>query len=207
MTEKISLVVVDDHPMFRSGVSRSLTDLGFEILAEGVSADDAVSLAVEHCPDAMLVDISMPGNGLTSIQTILTRCPSIKVIILTASENGDDVRRAILSGAAGYVLKGIGSRDLASVVRTVILGGSYVPPELNAKLATEQAAASALEQQRDELSEREREVMDLISVGMSNKLVARKLGLHEKTVKHHVTRIFAKLQVTNRTEAALRWRG
>ncbi len=206
MTEKIRLVLVDDHPMFRAGVYKSLGDLGFEIVGEGGSASDAVSLAMTHCPEAVLLDISMPGNGLSAVQTILANAPATKVIILTASEDGDDVRAAMQSGACGYVLKGIGSRDLASVVRTVVLGGSYVPPNLSARLISERKLQPAAMQEHDGLSAREREVMDLIAVGMSNKLVARKLGLHEKTVKHHATRIFAKLSVSNRTEAALRWR-
>lgn len=206
MTEKIRLVLVDDHPMFRAGVYKSLGDLGFEIVGEGGSASDAVSLATTHCPEAVLLDISMPGNGLSAVQTILANAPATKVIILTASEDGDDVRAAMQSGACGYVLKGIGSRDLASVVRTVVLGGSYVPPNLSARLISERKPHPAAMQAQDGLSAREREVMDLIAVGMSNKLVARKLGLHEKTVKHHATRIFAKLSVSNRTEAALRWR-
>lgn len=206
MTEKIRLVLVDDHPMFRAGVYKSLGDLGFEIVGEGGSASDAVALAMTHCPEAVLLDISMPGNGLSAVQTILANAPATKVIILTASEDGDDVRAAMQSGACGYVLKGIGSRDLASVVRTVVLGGSYVPPNLSARLISERKLQPAAMQEHDGLSAREREVMDLIAVGMSNKLVARKLGLHEKTVKHHATRIFAKLSVSNRTEAALRWR-
>lgn len=206
MTEKIRLVLVDDHPMFRAGVYKSLGDLGFEIVGEGGSASDAVSLAMTHCPEALLLDISMPGNGLSAVQTILANAPATKVIILTASEDGDDVRAAMQSGACGYVLKGIGSRDLASVVRTVVLGGSYVPPNLSARLISERKLQPAAMQEHVGLSAREREVMDLIAVGMSNKLVARKLGLHEKTVKHHATRIFAKLSVSNRTEAALRWR-
>lgn len=206
MTEKIRIVLVDDHPMFRAGVYKSLGDLGFDIVGEGGSASDAVSLATTHCPEAVLLDISMPGNGLSAVQTILAKAPATKVVILTASEDGDDVRAAMQSGACGYVLKGIGSRDLASVVRTVVLGGSYVPPNLSARLIAESKPHPAAMHEHDGLSAREREVMDLIAVGMSNKLVARKLGLHEKTVKHHATRIFAKLSVSNRTEAALRWR-
>jgi two-component system nitrate/nitrite response regulator NarL len=208
MTEKIRLVLVDDHPMFRAGVYKSLGDLGFEIVGEGATASDAVSLVTTHCPEAVLLDISMPGNGLSAVQAILANAPATKVVILTASEDGDDVRSAMQLGACGYVLKGIGSRDLASVVQTVVLGGSYVPPKLSARLISEcmPHPAAMQEQDHDGLSAREREVMDLIAVGMSNKLVARKLGLHEKTVKHHATRIFAKLSVSNRTEAALRWR-
>ncbi|MDQ1196138.1 response regulator transcription factor [Agrobacterium sp. SORGH_AS 787] len=206
MTENIKVVIVDDHPIFRSGVSQSLRECGFDILGEGGNADEALALAAKFTPDVILLDISMPGNGLAAIRSILSLSPSIRILILTASERVDDLQIAIQSGAAGYALKGVGSRELVQVLRTIAGGGRYVPTELGAKLLAERKAASELIEQRQELSNRERQVMDLISIGMSNKLVARKLGLHEKTVKHHVTRIFAKLQVSNRTEAALLWR-
>lgn len=206
MTENIKVVIVDDHPMFRSGVSQSLKESGFDVLGEGGNADEALALAARFMPDVMLLDISMPGNGLAAIKSILSLSPSIRILILTASECVDDLQVAIQSGAAGYALKGVGSRELSQVLRTIAGGGRYVPTELGAKLLAERKAASELNEQRQELSNREQQVMDLIAIGMSNKLVARKLGLHEKTVKHHVTRIFAKLQVSNRTEAALLWR-
>jgi len=206
MTENIKVVIVDDHPIFRSGVSQSLKECGFDVLGEGGNADEALALAAKFTPDVILLDISMPGNGLAAIRSILNLSPSIRILILTASERVDDLQIAIQSGAAGYALKGVGSRELVQVLRTIAGGGRYVPTELGAKLLAERKAASELIEQRQELSNRERQVMDLISIGMSNKLVARKLGLHEKTVKHHVTRIFAKLQVSNRTEAALLWR-
>ncbi|MDQ1182934.1 response regulator [Agrobacterium larrymoorei] len=206
MTENIKVVIVDDHPIFRSGVSQSLKECGFDVLGEGGNADEALALAAKFTPDVILLDISMPGNGLAAIRSILSLSPSIRILILTASERVDDLQIAIQSGAAGYALKGVGSRELVQVLRTIAGGGRYVPTELGAKLLAERKAASELIEQRQELSNRERQVMDLISIGMSNKLVARKLGLHEKTVKHHVTRIFAKLQVSNRTEAALLWR-
>lgn len=206
MTENIKVVIVDDHPMFRSGVSQSLKESGFDVLGEGGNADEALALATKFTPDVILLDISMPGNGLAAIKSILSLSPCTRILILTASERVDDLQVAIQSGAAGYALKGVGSRELVQVLRTIAGGGRYVPTELGAKLLAERKAASELIEQRQDLTNRERQVMDLISIGMSNKLVARKLGLHEKTVKHHVTRIFAKLQVSNRTEAALRWR-
>ncbi|MBM7327552.1 response regulator [Agrobacterium pusense] len=206
MTENIKVVIVDDHPMFRSGVSQSLKECGFDVLGEGENADEALALATRLAPDIILLDISMPGNGLAAIKSILSLSPSIRILILTASESVDDLQTAIQSGAAGYALKGVGSRELVQMLRTIADGGRYIPPELGAKLLAERKAASELMEQRQDLSRRERQVMDLIAIGMSNKLVARKLGLHEKTVKHHVTRIFAKLKVSNRTEAALLWR-
>ncbi|WEX75230.1 response regulator transcription factor [Sinorhizobium numidicum] len=205
MTAAIRVAVIDDHPLFREGVTRSLSEIdGFEIIAEGSSRDDALKIAKNLGPDVMLLDISMPGGGMGAVPLILEMVPSQKIVMLTVSEAGDDVTAALQGGAKGYVLKGIGSRALADVIRTVALGESYVAPTLSAKLLSSRAPASAskLDLIRD-LTTREREVLNLVASGMSNKQIARKLNLHEKTVKHHMTQIMAKLDVANRTEAAM----
>ncbi len=124
MTTVIRVAVIDDHPLFREGVSRSLSEIDeFEIVAEGGSKDDAVRIAETLEPDVMLVDISMPGGGLNALGSILEMSPSQKVVMLTVSEASDDVTAALKGGAKGYVLKGVGSRALADVIRTVALGG------------------------------------------------------------------------------------
>ncbi|MEK1931160.1 MAG: response regulator transcription factor [Pararhizobium sp.] len=205
MTAGIRVAVIDDHPLFREGVTRSLSEIdGFEIVAEGSSKDDALRIAENLHPDVMLMDISMPGGGLSAIPLILEIAPSQKIVMLTVSEASDDVTAALNGGAKGYVLKGIGSRALADVIRAVASGESYVAPTLSAKLLSSrsQAAANQFELVAS-LTTREQEVLRLVASGMSNKLVARKLDLQEKTVKHHMTQIMTKLGVTNRTEAAM----
>ncbi|MDX0439970.1 response regulator [Sinorhizobium medicae] len=202
----IRVAVIDDHPLFREGVSRSLSEIdGFEIVAEGGSRDEAIAIARSHNPDVMLLDISMPGGGLNAIPAILTVAPSQKIVMLTVSEANDDVAAALKEGAKGYILKGIGARALADVIRTVASGESYVAPTLSAKLLTGQLVnpAPAKSNLVAELTRREQEVLHLVASGMSNKQIARKLDLHEKTVKHHMTQIMAKLNVANRTEAAM----
>ncbi len=202
----IRVAVIDDHPLFREGVSRSLSEIdGFEIVAEGGSRDEAIAIARSHNPDVMLIDISMPGGGLNAIPAILTVAPSQKIVMLTVSEANDDVAAALKEGAKGYILKGIGARALADVIRTVASGESYVAPTLSAKLLTGQLVnpAPAKSNLVAELTRREQEVLHLVASGMSNKQIARKLDLHEKTVKHHMTQIMAKLNVANRTEAAM----
>lgn len=200
MTE-IRIAVIDDHPLFREGVMRSLAEFeGFEIVGEGSTRDDAVRISEEQDPDVLLLDISMPGGGLDAIPVIRDRFPDQKIVILTVSEDIDDVREALHLGAQGYVLKGVGSRALADAVQTITSGESYVSPALSAKLLN---GAADKPDPFAELTAREQEVLELVSSGLSNKLVARQLDLHEKTVKHHMTRIFAKLKVTNRTEAAI----
>jgi DNA-binding NarL/FixJ family response regulator len=194
----LSVAVVDDHPLFRAGVTKTLEELGYQVVAEGASANDAISIGRSLSPDVMLLDISLPGGGLEALAAVLGESPQINIVMLTASEDGDHVRKALQNGARGYAVKGIGSAGLAEILDTIKAGDRYLSPMLSAKLMTEVDEGEAL-------STREREVMELIATGMSNKLVARQLGLHEKTVKHHMTRIFAKLHVSNRTEAALKW--
>ncbi|MDK1389867.1 response regulator transcription factor [Sinorhizobium sp. 8-89] len=205
MTAAIRVAVIDDHPLFREGVTRSLSEIdGFEIVAEGSSCDDALRIAKNLSPDVMLLDISMPGGGLNAVPLILELVPLQKIVMLTVSEAGDDVTAALKGGAKGYVLKGIGSRALADVIRTVASGESYVAPTLSAKLLSSNSPAP--ESKSDliaDLTPREHEVLRLVASGMSNKQVARKLDLQEKTVKHHMTQIMTKLGVANRTEAAM----
>ncbi len=202
----VKIAVVDDHPLFREGVTRSLGEIeGLEMVGEGGSKDDAIRIVREICPDVMLMDISMPGNGLDAIAEALDICPALKIVMLTVSEASDDIAKAIKLGAKGYVLKGVGSRALADVVTTVAAGESYVSPALSAKLIAGLSAPAETEKPDPlaELTEREQEVLTLVASGLSNKRVARELDLHEKTVKHHMTRILSKLKVSNRTEAAL----
>ncbi len=207
MMTSIKIAVVDDHPLFREGVMRSLGEIeNFEMVGEGGSKDDAVQIVREMCPDVMLMDISMPGNGLEALTEALEHCPEMKIVMLTVSEASEDIAKALRLGAKGYVLKGVGSRGLAEVVETVASGESYVSPALSARLIAGLSSPDADELKPDpiaELTDREQEVLNLVASGLSNKRVARELDLHEKTVKHHMTRILSKLKVTNRTEAAL----
>jgi two-component system, NarL family, nitrate/nitrite response regulator NarL len=206
MTASIRLAVIDDHPLFREGVTRSLTEVGgFEIVGEGGSKEDAVRIADDQRPDIMLMDISMPGGGLNAIAPILDRHPDQKIVMLTVSEASDDITTSLQHGAKGFVLKGVGSRALAEVLRTVASGESYVSPTLSARLLSDPARSSASPSRNpiDELTGREREILTLVASGLSNKHVALRLDLQEKTVKHHMTRILAKLNVRNRTEAAM----
>ena len=203
MTQAIRLVVIDDHPLFREGVTRSLTEIGgFEVVGEGSSAEDALRLAREEAPDIILLDISLPGGGLNAIVPILGHRPSQKIVMLTVSEDSEDLAAALNSGAQGYVLKGVGSRTLAEILRSVAAGERYVSPTLSARLLSALSNASQASPLA-ELSPREREILVLVAEGLSNKRIGLKLNLHEKTIKHHMSRILATLKVSNRTEAAM----
>lgn len=211
MNERISVAVVDDHPLFREGVVRSLSETGrFSIVAEGSSRDDAVRIAAETRPGLMLIDLSMPGGGLSAIAPILAAHPATRIVVLTVSETAEDLAAALNGGARGYLLKGVGSRALAEILSAIASGETYVTPSLSARLLShlsgDRASPIATVPVRS-LSARESEVLDLVAAGLSNKEIAIRLDLQEKTVKHHVSRILAKLGAGNRTEAAMLYHG
>ena len=208
MQGRVTLVVVDDHPLYREGVVRTLAgEADFEVVGVGASADEAVSLVAGHMPDVALLDISMPGGGLSAAQRIADAYPAVKIVMLTVSEQDEDVHAALKAGVRGYVLKGVGGTELVQVMRDVAQGSSYVSPALAAKLlkaAGEGGGESARPADRlAALTDREREILLRVADGMSNKEVARALDLQEKTVKHYMTNILKKLRVRNRVEAAI----
>ena len=201
----ITIGVVDDHPLFREGVTRSLSEIsGFVVVGEGASSDDAAMIASDNHPDIMLLDVSMPGGGLSAISNVLERSPTTKVLMLTVSEEVDTLLDALQRGAMGYVLKGVGSRGLAEAIQTVLGGTRYISPTMSAKVMENSLNGGTSD--KSSLTPREREVMDLVAQGLSNKHIGLRLGLQEKTVKHHMTQILSKLGASNRTEAALQWR-
>lgn len=203
------VIVVDDHPLLRDAVRRTLgEDPAFTVVGQGGSADDALRLAEEHRPDLALLDLSMPGGGLGAIPRLIAAHPGLRVVVLTVSENDDDVLTALQEGAHGYVLKGVEAPVLCEIVKGIAAGESYVSPSLAARVlaalrAPQRAANVADADPIASLTRREEEILRLVAAGQSNKEVARRLDLQEKTVKHHMTRILQKLHVRNRTEAAL----
>lgn len=206
MNNPIRLIVVDDHPLFREGVAYTLqAQPDFEVVAQGESLDDAVRLARECAPDLMLLDINIPGGGINAAAAVTTAAPAIKVIMLTASTDEDDLAAAMRAGSRGYILKGVAARELVGIIRSVWAGEGYVAPSLAAGLLAglhggrTPAGADPLA----ELTDRERDVLDLVAAGLSNKEVGERLHLSEKTVKHYMTIVMEKLGVRNRTEAAL----
>ncbi|MBU1210775.1 MAG: response regulator transcription factor [Alphaproteobacteria bacterium] len=205
MSDTIRVAVIDDHPMLREGVVRTLQDAGMEICGEGDCKDSAVKLAIDELPDVMLLDMNMPGSGLSAIDEISRRAPAVRVIMLTVREDHDAVTAALRLGARGYVLKGVSSSQLIEIVRSVHDGGSYVSPALAAKLLVDldQPTAEDGHATLEQLSQREVQILKLIGKGLSNKEIGGSLDIKEKTVKHYVTNILQKLQLRNRTEAAI----
>jgi len=209
MDDTLSVAVVDDHPLFREGVAHSLRmQSGVSVVAEGATAADALAIAAD-LPDVMLLDVSMPGGGIAALQAIAAAYPVVKVVMLTVSEDEEDVTAALRAGARGYVLKGVAARELVGIVRAVAAGEVYVTPALATSLLVELTSPSTRlpTSPLDELTDRERQIVELVAGGDSNKEIASQLSLSEKTVKHHMTNILQKLQVRNRVEAALIARG
>lgn len=207
MTEIIRIIVVDDHPLFREGVAYTLeAQPDMEVVAQGENYDEAVRLAREFLPDVALFDINIPGGGgIAAAATVAAACPPVKVIMLTASTDEDDLAAAMRAGAKGYILKGVAARELVGIVRSVWAGEGYVAPSLAAGLLAGMAGGRApiKPDPLADLTERERDVLDCVAAGMSNKEVGERLHLSEKTVKHYMTIIMEKLGVRNRVEAAL----
>jgi two-component system nitrate/nitrite response regulator NarL len=207
MSAPVRVVVADDHPLLRAGVAQILQQSGkFEVVGQGGSADEAIRLVTDLVPDLVLLDLSMPGSGLNAARHIGDAFPDVKVVVLTVSEAHDDIIAALKAGAKGYVLKGVGASTLVEIVEGVTRGESYVSPALAARLLTEMRIGERSGAPRHplaDLTEREEQILRLVATGLSNKAIGLKLDLQEKTVKHHMTRILNKLNVRNRTEAAI----
>lgn len=205
--EMIRIVIADDHPLYREGVARTLQDdPEIEVVGQGQDAISAAELTESLLPDVVLLDLSMPGGGgIAALRRIMEMEVPPKVAMLTASEEDDDVMQALKAGALGYILKGVGSRDLVTVVKDIARGQSYVSPTLAARILNAMRAGAAPRPANpiDDLSKREEDILRLVADGKSNKEVGRVLDLQEKTVKHYMTSILQKLHVRNRTEAAV----
>ena len=196
------VVVADDHPLFREGVARTLQESGrFAVVATAASGAEAPR---SHAPDLVLLDLSMPQGGLWALERIALLQPAPVMVLLTVSEDGDAVFAALEGGARGYLLKGIGGAELVATLERVMQGESHVAPSLAARmLARMRSPVPSSRDGLDLLTPREEEVLRLVSEGLSNKEIARRTDVQERTVKHHMTQILQKLHLRNRTEAAL----
>lgn len=207
--DPLHVVIVDDHTLFREGLKTILdAEPDIEVVGMGGSADEAVQLARDLLPEIILLDLDMPGGGLTAARIIADELPVTQIVVLTASEQDDHLIAALKTGARAYILKGVPARELLRILRLVAAGESYVPPALAASLLLEmdemrQRAAKPPDDPLQELTGRERQILEGLASGLSNKEIGQQLFLSEKTVKHYITNILQKLQVRNRVEAAL----
>lgn len=202
MPETIKVAVVDDHPLVREGIVHAISSSDdMQVVGQGGTAGEAVDLVRLIGLDILLLDLSIPGLGISALEAVNSLPVHAKVIVLTVSEDSGDVLEALRNGACGYVLKGISCTDLRDVVRRVHRAERYVSPELGARLLSDLSRNTF--RSSSSLSRRETDIVQLIRRGCCNKDIANRLRISEKTVKHYLTTIFRKLEVRNRTELAL----
>ena len=210
MTEPITVMIVDDHAVVRQGI-RALLDAegGFQVVGEAGSGGEAALRAADLAPDVVLMDLVMPEmDGVTATRLIKQQSPRSQVIVLTSYHEDEHIYPAIRAGALSYLLKSVGLDELVGAVRKAARGEATLHPHVAARLAQElHGAPAGTRWLYDTLSEREREVLSLIATGLTNAQIAERLVISERTVKSHVNNILSKLQVADRTQAAIfAWR-
>jgi DNA-binding NarL/FixJ family response regulator len=213
MTDPIRLLIVDDQRLMRDGLCTLLElEGGFEIVGEAADGQAALEAYERLQPDVVLMDIRMPGmDGIEATRRLCARWPGAHVIILTTFDDDANVFEGLRVGAVGYLLKDLSGHELAQAVRTVWKGGGLIEPSVAKRVMAEFARLHPPARKIDEglpepLSERELEVLKLVSAGLSNREIGHKLGLSEGTVKNYVTSMLQKIGVRDRTQAALRGR-
>lgn len=209
--EAIRVLICDDHALFRRGLMMVLDEEdGIEVIAEAADGDEAVELALRYAPDVVLMDVRMPQrSGIDATRAVRAEMPATRIIMLTVSDDEDDLFEAIKAGATGYLLKEISIDEVADAIRAVVTGRSLLSPQMASKLIAE---FSALAQRAEgaapgatgpRLTARELEVLGHVAEGGSNREIAEQLGISENTVKNHVRNILEKLHLHSRMEAVM----
>lgn len=206
----IRVLVVDDHPLFRDGLAGLLAAVpDVEVVAAVGSGEEAVAWTARVSADVILMDINLPGiSGIEATRRVLARAPRAAVLVVSMVDDDDNVVAALTAGARGYVLKEASPDEIVAALRTVNAGGAVFGATIAARListAARDRSPALLE--RETFTARERDVLDLMAEGASNRQIARRLDVSLKTVQNHVSRILDKLQAADRTQAVLRARG
>ncbi|MFH8727321.1 response regulator [Streptomyces termitum] len=207
--EPTRVFLVDDHEVVRRGLRDLIDDEpDLRVVGEASTADQALARGPALRPDVAVLDVRLPdGDGIAVCRELRSRMPGLACLMLTSFDDEDALLDAIMAGAAGYVLKQIKGSDLVSAVRTVATGQSMLDPATTARLMRSLRAPETAQPPEDErltaLSERERSVLELIGEGLTNRQIAKRLYLSEKTVKNHISRLLGKLGVERRVQAAV----
>jgi DNA-binding NarL/FixJ family response regulator len=207
-TDSLRVLLVDDHDLFRTGLRNLLEEHGLAIAGEASNGLDAVRLVRELTPDVVVMDLNMPGiGGVEATRQVTSLAPLTRVIVLTISDQDEDVMNAIVAGACGYLLKDSSIQDLIRGIQSAAIGESLISPHIASKVLQRVRSTAAdsegAETIRAELSDREVEVLKLIANGKDNAQIARELVISPKTVKNHISNILMKLQIDNRIQAAV----
>ena len=204
MEDLIRILIADDHPLFREGVATTLNNHPkFKLVGQAETVEETLNLVDTLLPDVVLLDITIPDeNGISAAKKINSAYPVVNIIMLTASNDEDDLLNALKAGARGYIIKGVNAKELTNAVLSVVDGGTYISKGLASALLFE------LTQPKDpdpltNLSEREEQILQLVSEGLTNREIGERLHLAEKTIKHYMTNVLQKLHVRSRVEAAL----
>jgi len=201
-TAPLRVVLADDHPIVRDGLRALLASLpGVELVGEASTGRQAVREAVLRRPDVLVMDLQMPDlNGIEATREVARVAPGVAVLVLTMYDDDDSVFAAMRAGARGYLLKGAEQDQIAHAIQGVAAGQAIFGPGVAVRVLRYFAAPSRTDDPFPELTDREREVLDLIAAGLGNTAIAARLGLAGKTVGNHISSIFAKLQVAGRAE-------
>jgi DNA-binding NarL/FixJ family response regulator len=206
----IRVVLADDHPMYRYGVAAVLTDVpGLELVGQADSGAALLAMVRDAPPDVVVTDLRMPDlSGIEVTRSLHADHPELPVLVLTMHDDDESVYGAMRAGARGYLLKGADSEELVTTIRTLASGGTVFGPSVARRIVGFFLESSQKYTQGafPELTPREREVLDLLAAGKRNSVIARELGLSEKTVRNHLSSILTKLQVTDRAAAIVRAR-
>jgi DNA-binding NarL/FixJ family response regulator len=194
-TSPIRILIVDDHPVVCAGLTSMLSSHAqFQVVGSASSGEDALASLPQMHPDVLLLDLRMPGMDGIAVLHALGRIQNApRVIVLTSFEKEEDIYRAVRAGALGYLLKDSSEAEMVAALQTVHSGKRYIPRPIAARLADRML--------RSDLTARELEILSSLSLGHTNKEIARNLKISENTVRHHVTSIIEKLQASDRTEA------
>jgi DNA-binding NarL/FixJ family response regulator len=206
--ENIRVLICDDHALFRRGLVMVLeSEDGIEVVAEAEDGEDAIAKAAETAPDVILMDVRMPKmSGIDATRAIADVVPAAKILMLTVSDEEEDLYEAVKAGATGYLLKEISIEEVANAIRAVTTGQSLISPSMASKLLSEFNNLAKAAQQKvlaPKLTDRELQVLKLVAQGLSNREVAEQLFISENTVKNHVRNILEKLHLHSRMEAVV----